>query len=88
MTEIIGWIGAIAFACCGIPQAIKTRMSKSAKDLSLLFLLLWFVGEVCAIIYVIHNNIQTGVAQLPLLFNYVFNFVILIYLLYAKLMYR
>jgi len=44
INETIGWIGNILFAICGIPQVIKTYRSKSVKDLSLLFLWLWFEG--------------------------------------------
>jgi len=58
INEIIGWIGNILFAICGIPQVIKTFRSKSAKDLSLLFLWLWFSGELLT--FYLHLNRRFG----------------------------
>lgn len=63
--EIIAWTGAVAFAVCSIPQAYHSWKTKSAKDISALFLSLWTVGELC-MIYVYWK-------EPPLLFNYVFN---------------
>lgn len=56
-------------------------------DVSWVFLLMWFFGEVLMFVYVFYHNVSTGVWQLPLLTNYVANFVMLCYLLYAKSVY-
>jgi uncharacterized protein with PQ loop repeat len=87
MMEVIGWVGAISFAICSYPQVYKTWRTKSSRDLSFLFLITWFVGEVCTWVYVAHGNYLTGNWQWPLHFNYFFNFLGLVYLLWAKIRY-
>ena len=84
MTELVGWIGAILFSCCGIPQAIKTYKTKSVNDFSLAFLLMWGFGEVFTFYYVLTLNIQADKFQIPLLANYIMNFFIVVYLIYVK----
>jgi uncharacterized protein with PQ loop repeat len=79
MIEAIGWIGSICFALCGLPQAIQTIKTKSARDISVLFLLLWLIGELLMIIYTI-----VKIKNMPLLLNYVCNFVCLCPILYYK----
>ena len=46
---MIGWIGAIAFGACGMPQAIKTYRDGNAEGLDFIFLALWTVGEICTL---------------------------------------
>lgn len=84
MTVIIGWLGAVCFALCALPQAIKTYRSKSIKDLSWGFLILWIVGEILCGYYVVQT---TGISQAPLLANYAANGIMLGYLFYAKVRY-
>jgi uncharacterized protein with PQ loop repeat len=43
---MIGWIGAVAFGICGLPQAAKACRDGHAEGLSLSFLVLWTIGEV------------------------------------------
>jgi hypothetical protein len=43
---VIGWIGAVGFGLCGLPQAAKTYRDGHADGLDLGFLLLWSVGEI------------------------------------------
>ena len=88
MIEIVGWTGAALFSCCAVPQCIKTWRTKQAQDISWLFLLMWVWGEILTFAYVVHTNAQVGEFQYPLLANYVFNFVLVCYLLYAKWKYR
>ncbi|MGO9110202.1 MAG: PQ-loop domain-containing transporter [Thermoguttaceae bacterium] len=46
---MLGWAGAIFFAFCALPQVIKTLTEGHARNLSLLFLWMWFFGVVlCA----------------------------------------
>ena len=85
--ETIGWIGNILFAICGIPQVIKTYKSKSAKDLSMLFLWLWLAGELLTFIYIILGDLETGLIHYPLYFNYMVNIFMACFLIYAKFIY-
>lgn len=85
--ETIGWIGNILFAICGIPQVVKTFKTKSAKDLSLLFLWLWFTGELLTFIYIINSDLKTDSFHFPLYLNYIVNIIMACFLLYAKFVY-
>lgn len=77
--QVIGWVGAISFSICGIPQAWLCYKSKNAIGLSGYYLLLWLIGELCTIVYVV----PTG--NMPLIFNYIFNLLVLIIILRYKL---
>ncbi len=87
MNETIGWVGNILFAICGLPQVIKTFRTKSANDLSVLFLWLWFWGEILTFIYILLGDWETGIAHFPLYFNYIVNIFMAVYLIYAKYTY-
>lgn len=87
MNETIGWIGNILFAICGIPQVIKTYRSKSVKDLSALFLWLWFSGELFTFFYIVFGDLETGILHFPLYFNYMVNIFMACFLIYAKYFY-
>ena len=87
LTETIGWVGNILFAICGIPQVIKTYKSKSAKDLSIIFLWLWFWGELLTGIYIVNSDIINGISHFPLYFNYFINILMACFLIYAKYYY-
>ena len=69
-TELIGWISAILLAGCGIPEVIQAfRINDS--HLTWPFLLMWFFGEVFALLYTIIKSKK--VKLLPLIFNYGLN---------------
>ena len=87
MLEVSGWIGSIMFALCGLPQAIKIWQTKSANDLSWMFLVMWAIGEVLTSSYVLITNIKLNNYQYPLLINYILNGIVLIYLIYGKIKY-
>ena len=80
----LGWIGAILFSICGFPQAIKTWKTKKAGDLSWLFLLMWWGGEVLTLFYILIDDAILGITHFPLYINYVINLIIIYYLIYAK----
>ena len=82
--EIAGWIGASLFATCAMPQAYKTWKTKSAEDLSWIFLLMWFFGEIFTSYYIIMGDLESGERHYPLYMNYVLNTTIVVYLIYAK----
>ena len=77
--EIIGWIGSICFAVCGIPQALQCYKTGHSRGLSWGFLMLWFIGELFTIAYVLPKM------DIPLLFNYGFNLAVLLIILRFKL---
>ena len=84
---VLGWIGAFLFAVCAVPQVVKTWRSRSAGDLSWLFLLFWFFGEVLTLAYIITDDVLESITHYPLYLNYMFNTVLVIYLIYAKAFY-
>lgn len=73
MISFIGWLGAIAFALCAVPQAHKCYKQKHAHGVSYLLLLLWIIGEVLTLIYVLANESIDIEQKAPLLLNYFAN---------------
>lgn len=88
INEFIGWLGAALFAICALPQVVKTFKTKKADDLSWLFLLLWFFGEIFTFAYLIVDDFKIGTTHFPLYINYVFNTLMVVYLMYAKKIYK
>ena len=86
--EILGWIGAFLFAICAVPQVIKTYKNKQAKDLSWLFLIFWISGEILTFIYIIIDDVLLKITHYPLYINYIFNIILVLYLIYAKFYYK
>ena len=73
MLDLIGWLGAICFALCALPQAVACYKQGHAEGIDDKFLWLWVIGEVCMIIYTIFK-----VKDLPLLLNYIANLTCLV----------
>lgn len=67
---VFGIIGAISFACNLLPQLIKCYKEKSAKQISVGFIILAFVGNLCSAVFVFYTNYKTGLWQIPIYFNY------------------
>ncbi|MFA8341981.1 MAG: PQ-loop domain-containing transporter [Rhodothermaceae bacterium] len=88
VNEMIGWLGSFLFSICALPQVIQTWRTKKADDLNALFLWFWFWGEVFTLIYIVWTDISQGVYHLPLYFNYCFNLILVVYLLFAKYFYK
>ena len=76
--EIMGWLGSICLAICGIPQAWQSYKDKNSDGISWGFVILWAFGEVFALAYVYDK------LDLPLLLNYATNILILGVILYYK----
>jgi uncharacterized protein with PQ loop repeat len=76
--EIMGWLGSICLAVCGIPQAWQSYKDKNSDGISWGFVILWAFGEVFALAYVYDK------LDLPLLLNYATNILILGVILYYK----
>jgi uncharacterized protein with PQ loop repeat/ribosomal protein S20 len=77
--EIMGWLGSILLAICGIPQAIQSYKEKHSHGISWGFILLWTFGEIFALAYVYDK------LDLPLVLNYATNILILGVILYYKI---
>lgn len=77
--EILGWLGSICLAICGIPQAWQSYKDKNSDGISWGFILLWAFGEVFALAYVYDK------LDLPLVLNYATNILILGVILYYKI---
>jgi len=77
--EILGWLGSICLAICGIPQAWQSFKDKHSHGISWGFVLLWAFGEIFALAYVYDK------LDLPLLLNYATNILILAVILFYKI---
>ena len=77
--EIIGWLGSILLAFCGLPQAIESYKTKSSEGLTWGFIGMWFFGEILTIIYILPQMV------LPLIFNYTANIIFLSIIIYYKI---
>ena len=78
MIEVIGYIGCMAFALCGLPQVIHCWKAGNAKGLSVYCLSLWMLGEVC---YFISTWATFGFV-LWLMLNYILNIFWLLIIFY------
>lgn len=74
LTEVLGWAGSLLFSICGAPQAWSCWKAGNARGLDSKFLWLWAGGEICFLLYV---PLKHGLNDLPLLANYIFNFLTL-----------
>lgn len=81
MIELIGWLGAFCFSICAIPQAWLCYKQGHARGVSEFFLSLWFIGEVCMLIY----SLTLPGAE-PLIVNYLFNLACLLIIMKYKVL--
>lgn len=86
--QYLGWLGSFLFATCAVPQVIHTWKTKKSDGMSWLFLLFWFFGEILTLTYIIIDDLQKNIFHWPLYCNYVFNIILLFYLIYAKIKYK
>ena len=77
--EYIGWIGSILLAFCGLPQALESYKTKSSAGLTWSFLIMWGVGEIFTVIYIIPKW------HWPLTFNYTANIIFISVIVYYKI---
>jgi len=80
LIEQIGWVSAVFFAICAIPQAIVSYKSGNSRGIASLMLWFWLIGEILAIIYVLGKH---GLDK-PLLFNYTINILFIVIILKYK----
>lgn len=76
--ELIGWIGAVCFAICGLPQARECYQRGNAEGINLSFINLWFFGEVLTLYYILPDK------KWPLIFNYILNLICILFILRYK----
>lgn len=69
MLELVGWVGALAFAISAAPQAWLCWKRGKATGISVWFLILWGVGEWFSLVY----GLATLPWESPILWNYVVN---------------
>lgn len=84
---ILGFISAVCFGLCTLPQIIRVRKRKSAADISLLFILLSILGNISAASYILYTNITQGFYQWPQYMNYAVATTLVITLLVMKIKY-
>ena len=77
--ETIGWIGGILLAFCGLPQAVESFKTKNSDGLTWGFLIMWGVGELFTIVYIIPKW------HWPLIFNYTANIIFISIIVYYKI---
>ncbi len=77
--QILGWLGSICLAICGLPQAWMSFKDKHSHGISWAFILLWAFGEAFALAYVYDK------LDLPLVLNYLTNILIVGVILYYKI---
>lgn len=75
----MAWAGSILLAICAFPQVVKTVKEGHCEQLSWLFLLSWFVGE---ILLVFHSM---DIGDVALFFNYSFNSALIVILLHYRI---
>lgn len=73
MKQFVGysalWVHG-AFAINLFPQLIKCYKEKSADQISVGFIILAFMGNICSAVFVFYTNWKTGLWQIPIYFNY------------------
>lgn len=67
---MIGWLGNMLLAICGIPLAYEAWKNKTIK-INFWFLLVWTLGELLVLVHVIR------LGDYPLILNYVANVLLL-----------
>lgn len=79
MLDIIGWIGAFCFAVCGLPQAYAAYKKGNSEGVSLPFLVLWGLGEILTLIYMLPKQ------DYPVIFNLLVNLFFILVIMRYKL---
>lgn len=74
--ESVGWLGFMLLALCGVLQLLTTIKTKTFDGLSISFIIVWFIGEIFAFIYVVAKGFSFS-----LLFNYGVNIIVCVWIL-------
>ncbi len=78
MLELIGWVGGILLAICGVPQAYQSWKEGNSKGISWVFLWLWLAGEIMVLIYIFPKYL------IPLILNYGLNIIVISIIIWYK----
>lgn len=73
MIKVIGWIGAIAFSLCGLPQAYDSYKEGNSDRLNVYYLTLCSIGEIGTLFALISES-----HLWYMLFNYGANLIFLL----------
>jgi uncharacterized protein with PQ loop repeat len=77
---LIGILGSLLLAVCGLPQAIQSFKTKTSSGVNGAFLFMWGIGEILLLVYVL------GTTKDPiLLLNYMFNIILIGVIAYYKI---
>lgn len=76
---VMGWLGSLCLAICGVPQAMQSYKDKHSHGISWGMLLLWAFGEVFALAYVFNK------LDMPMMMNYSINIFVIGMMLYYKI---
>ena len=79
--EFIGWLGGVLLAICGVPMAWQSFNEGHSDGVNMMFLQLWFWGEIFVLAYVL---VQPELLY-PLIANYAFNIVLIAVVLRYKI---
>lgn len=82
--ELLGTIGATAFAIVSLPILIECIKNKSSKNVNWSYLILSLIGNISTYSYVIYTSIITGIFLFPLYLNYTCALIITIILTVLK----
>ena len=88
MNELIGYISAIAFAIMALPQIITIILKKEGNGTSWGFVILNYIGNLCAIYYIFNKDALSGETHYPLYLNYSIATLNLVILSILKIKYR
>lgn len=78
LLSLVGWIGSILLAFCGLPQAIHSWKMGSSSGITWGLISMWGLGEVFTMVYVFPKM------DWPLLFNYMANIVFISVIMWYK----
>lgn len=67
---VLGGIGATAFAVVSMPLVLQCIHAGNADSVSIGYLVLSIIGNLCSFSYVLWTNIKNKVYQIPLYLNY------------------
>lgn len=77
--EIFGWLAALCFGTCAVPQAWRSFKQKHSHGVSWGLLNLWLAGEIFATLYALPRM------DLPLLVNHILNMIFIVVIVYYKI---
>lgn len=76
MLELIGYAGGLLLAFCGIPLLWDVYRSKNPDKVSIPFMMVWLLGEIFTIIFVLEEA-----PEAPLILNYSLNIILIVTIL-------